>query len=87
MAGFRHEEIRKEITEMNIKQIINEVIYIGFILLFAMNFTSCNNTERFVVLGLVEFTFISTKIYCKAKEQNKKGERKYEGKKNDKRNN
>ena len=87
MAGFRHEEARKEVAEMNIKQFISELIYLGFLVLFAMNFTETSNTERFVVLIIVEVTFIGTKLYCKAKEQNKKGERKYEGKKNDKRNN
>lgn len=86
MAGFRHEEVRKEVAEMNIKQFISELIYLGFLVLFAMNFTETSNTERFVVLIIVEVTFIGTKLYCKVKEQNKKGERKYENKKNDKRN-
>ena len=37
MAGFRHEEVRKEVAEMNIKQFISELIYLGFLVLFAMS--------------------------------------------------
>lgn len=71
MAGFRHEEVRKA-TEMRIREFITEMIYIGFLVLFGMNFTTSSNTERFVILIVVEVTFIGTKIYCKAKNENKK---------------
>lgn len=73
--------------EMRVKEFITEMIYIGFLVLFGMNFTASSNTERFVILIVVEVTFTGTKIYCKAKNENKKGEKKYENKKNDKRNN
>lgn len=84
MAGFRHEE-RK--TEMSIKEFITEMIYVGFLVLFSLNFTMTSNTERFAILIIVEVTFVGTKVYCKAKNENKKGEKRYESKKNDKRNN
>lgn len=84
MAGFRHEEVRKA-TEMRIKEFITEMIYIGFLVLFGMNFTTSSNTERFVILIVVEVTFIGTKIYCKAKQEGnkqfyKKGDKKDEKK-------
>lgn len=78
MAGFRHEEK----TEMKIKQFISEVIYVGFLVLFALNFTGTSNTERFAILIIVETTFVGTKIYCKAKQE---GNKKFY-KKGDKRN-
>ena len=81
MAGFRHEEVRKA-TEMRIKEFITEMIYIGFLVLFALNFTGTSNTERFAILIIVETTFVGTKIYCKAKQE---GNRKFY-KKGDKRN-
>lgn len=78
MAGFRHEEVR----EMKIKEFISEIIYVGFLVLFSLNFTGTSNTERFAILIIVETTFIVTKIYCKAKQE---GNRKFY-KKGDKRN-
>lgn len=74
-------------NETKIRELISEVIYVGFLVLFSLNFTETSNTERFAILIIVEVTFIATKLYCKAKNEGKKGEKKYEGKKNDKRNN
>lgn len=74
-------------NETKIRELISEVIYVGFLVLFSLNFTETSNTERFTILIIVEVTFIATKLYCKAKNEEKKGEKKYEGKKNDKRNN
>lgn len=78
MAGFRHEEK----TEMKIREFISEVIYVGFLVLFSLNFTQTSNTERFAILIIVEITFIGTKVYCKAKSE---GSKKFY-KKGDKRN-
>lgn len=74
-------------NETKIREMISEIIYVGFLVLFSLNFTETQNTERFAILIIVEVTFIATKLYCKAKSENKKGEKKYEGKKNDKRGN
>lgn len=70
--------------EETFKKVINELVYLGFLILFAMNFTSTTNTERFVVLGIVLATFTGTKIYCKINDEKKlKEEKERKEKKND----
>ena len=58
--------------EKKIEKIITEMVYVGFLILFALNFTGASNTERFAVLIIVEATFVGTQVYCKAKQENKK---------------
>lgn len=68
--------------EKTVERIITELVYLGFFVLFVMNFTALNNGERFGILVIVELTFVGTKVYCKAKSE---GNKKFY-KKGDKRN-
>jgi len=73
-----------KMRETAAKRIINELVYIGFLVMFVMNFTSLNNTERFVIMGIVMMTFVGTKVYCKIQDEKKiEKEKERKDKKND----
>lgn len=72
----------ERIRKMKAEKVISELIFIGFFVLFVLNFTTLNNSERFVILGIIEATFVGTKVYCRISDEKKMNERKE--KKNDK---
>lgn len=55
-----------------IKEVSNEMIYIGFALFFALCFMTMEMEERLFIVGMVEATFASTRVYVEVKRLNNK---------------
>ena len=55
-----------------IKEVSNEMVYVGFALFFALCFITMEMEERLFIIGLVEATFVATRIYVEVKRINNK---------------
>ena len=55
-----------------IKEVTNEMVYIGFSLFFVLCFMDMNMEERLFIVGVVEATFGATRAYVEIKHMNRK---------------
>ena len=55
-----------------IKEVTNEMIYVGFALFFSLCFMTMEMEMRLFIIGIVEATFAATRVYVEVKRLNNK---------------
>ena len=55
-----------------IKEVTNEMVYVGFALFFTLCFITMEMEERLFIVGIVEATFAATRVYVEVKRLNNK---------------
>lgn len=66
MAGFKAQNWKHDSFPVIL---IREAICIGFLVMVVLNFVTTSKVEDRILLIVIEFVFLSTRIYCKVKNE------------------